>query len=92
MSAIRCRRAAEGVIQPSDTAEAVRCGGQTEESARQLFVPDAQIGVRRRIGVGVVGESAVVVVKSVARVINRAAALGARPLPVSDKLSPNTMT
>src|SRR5205807_5525259 len=66
-------RAAEGVVQSA--AEAKGSWKQTQESASELFVPDAQVSIRGGIGGVVVREPAVTVIKSVAGIIDRAAGL-----------------
>src|SRR3954454_6621495 len=73
MRAVHRGGAAEGVVETGAAAKTISRRWQSKKSASELFVPDAEIGVRRRIGVGVVREPAVVVVERVARIINRPA-------------------
>ena len=73
VSAVISGRAPEGVVDAA--AEAKGSWSETQESASELFVPDTQVSVRGRIGGVVVREAAVAVIKSVAGIIDRAAAL-----------------
>ena len=72
MGAVFRGRAAEGIV--CSAAEAVSRGRNAQESAGELFVPDADVSGRRRVGVAAVGPSAVAVIESVARIIDQAAA------------------
>ena len=78
MRAVHRGGAAEGIVEAANAAETVGRRWQSQESASELFVPHAEIRGRRRIGGGVVREPAVVVIKSVARVINRPTAFRIR--------------